>query len=242
MHAEPAFTPLPRRSGRIAYRSASTGALWGIEDFTISRDVDGGRTLMVQCEMRHGSEEVVRYTTLAVDARFQPVEAHVRILNQGRPTGSGWFRFTEAEAEAETATQAEGRLSQRRAITRPMRGFGIHALIGDGWLAASFPFEKGPGHTHFWGPSLLHSLHHFGATGPMLVSSTSGLRYEAREAVTVPAGTFDCHCLSFQGMTNNHPPYRMWISADGDFLYVKGEVAGYMDGLFQLEELIGGPL
>jgi hypothetical protein len=128
------------------------------------------------------------------------------------------------------------------AITRPMRGFGIHALIGDGWLAASFPFERGPGHTHFWGPSLLHSLHHFGATGPMLAVSTSGLTYEARETITMPAGSFDCHRLRFTGMTNNHPPYVMWISADGDFLYVQGRVEGYMDGLFQLETLVGGPL
>jgi len=236
------FAPLPHRSGHIAYRSASTGALWGTEDFTVTRDADGGRTLMVQCDMRHGEEDVTRFTTLAVDAAFQPVEAHVRILNHGKPTGSGWFHFTDSEAQAETATLAEGRLSQRRALVRPMRGFGVHALIGDGWLATSFPFDRGPGHTHFWGPSLLHSLHHFGATGPMLVTSISGLTYEGREAVDVPAGRFDCHRLSFTGMTNNHPPYTMWISADGDYLYVKGEVAGYMDGLFQLEHITGGPL
>ena len=236
------FAPLPRRSGHIAYRSASTGALWGTEDFTVTRDADGGRTLMVQCDMRHGEEDVTRFTTLAVDAAFQHVEAHVRILNHGKPTGSGWFHFTDSEAQAETATLAEGRLSQRRALVRPMRGFGVHALIGDGWLATSFPFDRGPGHTHFWGPSLLHSLHHFGATGPMLVTSISGLTYEGRESVDVPAGRFDCHRLSFTGMTNNHPPYTMWISADGDYLYVKGEVAGYMDGLFQLEHITGGPL
>ena len=232
-------TPLPRRHGRIAYRSATTNALWGFEDFSITRQADGGRTLMVECQMRHGAEDVTRFSTLAVDADLQPVEAHVRILNHGRPTGSGWFRFTQTEAEGETATEAEGRLSQRKPITRPMRGFGIHALIGDGWLAASFPFDKGPGHTHFWGPSLLHSLHHFGATGPMLATSSSGLRYEARETVTVPAGRFECHRLSFQGMTNNHPPYTMWISADDEKLYVKGLVAGYMDGLFKLETLDG---
>ncbi len=236
------FTPLRRRAGRIAYRSATSGDLWGLEDFSVRLQADQGRTLMVSCEMAHGEAHVTRFSTLAVDAAFQPLEAHVRILNHGRPTGSGWFRFTEDMAEAETATLAEGRLSQQQPIARPMRGFGIHALMGDGWLAASFPFDRGPGHTHFWGPSLLHSLHHFGATGPMLVTSTSGLRHEAREEVTVPAGSFDCHRLSFQGMTNNHPPYTMWISADGDFLYVKGVVEGYMDGLFQLEHLIGEPL
>lgn len=236
------FVPLPRRSGHIAYRSAATGEQWGTEDFTITKARDGSRTLMVQCEMQHGAQDVTRFTTLAVDAEFQPTEAHVRILNHGKLTGSGWFHFTDAAAEAQTATQAEGRVSQRQTVTRPMRGFGIHALVGDGWLAATFPFEKGPGTTHFWGPSLLHSLHHFGASGPMLVTSTSGLHYEARETIDVPAGRFDCHRLSFTGMTNNHPPYTMWISADGDYLYVKGIVEGYMDGLFQLERITGGIL
>lgn len=231
------FAPLPRLSGRIAYRRASTGALWGVEDFSVTRQADGGRTLMVQCELAHGDDHVVRMTTLAVDAQFQPVEAHVRILNQGRPTGGGWFHFGADTAEAETMTAAQGRVSQRCAITRPMRGFGIHALMGDGWMAAGFPFERGPGQTHVWDTALLHSLHHFGATGPMLVASTSGLKYETRETVTVPAGRFDCHRLSFAGMTNDHPPYVMWISADDDFLYVQGRVEGYMDGLFQLETL-----
>ena len=90
--------------------------------------------------------------------------------------------------------------------------------------------------------SLLHSLHHFGATGPMLVSSTSGLLYEGEAMVEVPAGRFRCHRLAFAGMTNAHPPYSMWISADGDFLYVKGDVAGYMDSVFELTELQGEPL
>lgn len=237
MSAAMAFAPLPRQSGFIAYRSAATGALWGSEDFRITRDRDGGRTCMVQCELRHGADDVVRMTSLSVDAAFQPTEAHVRILNHGKPTGSGWFCFTDSEAHAETMTLAAGRAAERRPLQRPMRGFGIHALIGDGWLAASYPFEKGPGSTHFWGESLLHSLHHFGATGPMLATSTSGLAFEAEEQVTVPAGRFDCYRMSFRGMTNDHPPYTMWISADGDFLYVKGVVGGYMDGYFQLEQL-----
>ena len=44
---------------------------------------------------------------------------------------------------------------------------------------------------------------------------------------------------AFVAMTNAHPPYVMWISADGDFLYVRGLVEGYMDSVFELEELHG---
>jgi hypothetical protein len=236
------FSPLARRTGRIAYRHRSDGGEWGFEDFSLTRDAMGGRCLSVHCEMAFDAEHVVRETVLSVDAAFQPLDAYVRILNHAVPTGSGWFRFGELEAEGESFTSATGRLSQRMPIERPMRGFGVHALMGDGWLAAGFPFERGAGHTHFLGArNLLHSLHHFGATGPRLEQSASGLTYAGMETVAVPAGSFACHRLDFTGMTNAHPPYTMWISADGDFLYVQGVVEGYMDSLFQLERLEGDP-
>lgn len=237
------LVPLPSRAGRIAYRARGAGgepgALWGFEDFTLTRDRAGGRTLTTHCELAFGADEVVRDSILAVDAAYQPTDAYVRILNHGEWTGSGWFRFGEHEAQGESFTRAEGRISQRRAITRPMRGFGIHALMGDGFLGASFPYDKGVGHEQFYGQNVLHSLHHFGATGPGLATSTSGLRYIARETVTVPAGTFDCYRVDFVGMTNAHPPYAMWLTADGDFLYVRGVVEGYMNAVFELEELSG---
>ena len=236
------FLPLAARSGRIAYRGRQDGELWGEESWTVTRDRSGNRCLTAHCEMAFGADEVVRDSILAVDAAFQPLEAYVRILNHGQPTGSGWFRFGETDAEGQSFSREHGRLSQHMPIQRPLRGFGIHALMGDGWLAASFPYERGIGHEHFWGTNLIHSLHHFGATGPKLEVTTSGLRYSAREVVEVPAGRFDCHKLEFLGMTNAHPPYAMWLSAEGDFLYVRGEVAGYMDSVFELEDLQGEPL
>jgi hypothetical protein len=236
------LSPLPRRFGRIAYTDAQSGSVWGMEEFSITRDRAGMRTLSVHCEMQHGDEDVVRDTILSVHHDWHPHDCFVRILNKGQVTGTGWFRFTDSEAECESWTAASGRISQRMAIARPMRGFGIHALVGDGWMAASFPFDMGPGHIHRWDHNLIHSLHHFGATGPFIHSSTTGFRYVGPETVTVPAGTFDCHRIQFVGMTNNHPPYDMWISTCGDCLYVKGVVEGYMNSIFELIELEGEAL
>lgn len=233
------FAPLPARTGRIAYRHRATGALWGFESFTVTRDHDDARTLVAHCEMAFGEDHVVRETTLAVDAAFQPLDAYVRILNHGRWTGSGWFRFSDREAEGAGWNVEDGAWSATQPLARPMRGFGVHALVGDGWLAATYPFAKGPGSEHFFGRNLLHSLHHFGASGPRLETSTSGLRYDGVEQVTVPAGTFACHRFGFIGMTNAHPPYTFWIGSDGDFLFVRGEVEGYMDAVFELEDLRG---
>ena len=93
MRAE--LIPLPRRTGRIAYRHRGDRAEWGFEDFSITREADGGRSLTVHCELAFGGDAVVRDTVLSVDAAFQPRDAYVRILNHGTLTGSGWFRFVE---------------------------------------------------------------------------------------------------------------------------------------------------
>jgi hypothetical protein len=233
------FAPLPRRAGRIAYTHAATGELWGEEHFAIVRGAEGDRTLTAHCEMAFGDDQVVRETVLTVAADWRPRDAYVSIRNHGRVTGCGWFRFTESEAECESWTEAQGRISQRIKIDGPMRGFGLHALATDGWMASTFPFERGPGHVHHWPHNLIHSLHHFGATGPFIHTSATGFRYVGPERITVQAVEMDCRRIAFVGMTNAHPPYDMWVSADGDCLYVKGVVGGYMDSVFELTELEG---
>ena len=184
----------------------------------------------------------LRDSVLSVHADYQPHDAYVRIMNDGQVTGTGWFTFTRDVATCEALTKAQGRISQTMPIARPFRGFGIHAVQSDGWLAAVFPFDKGTGHVQSWGRNLMHSLHHLGATGPFFTTTHSGLESLGTETVDVPAGTFDCHRIAFGGITNGHPPYDMWLTRDGDFLYVKGVVGGYMDSVFELVELTGAPL
>jgi hypothetical protein len=198
---------------------------------------DGLRVFTAHCEMRFGADAVIRDNILSVHPDFHPHDAFVRIMNNGAVTGSGWFRFTDTEAECESWSIDSGRISQRYPIERPTRGFGVHAVQGDGWLAATFPYDMGPGHTQFFGRNLIHSLHHFGATGPFIHTSGSGLTYVGDETITVPAGTFDCYRVAFAGLTNAHPPYDMWLTRDGEFTYVKGVVGGYMDSSFELATL-----
>lgn len=231
-----AFVPLPCLTGRLSYRKRD-GTVWGSEDWRMTRGADGLRILSAHCEMALGDEVVVRDSVLSVHADYHPHDAFVRIMRHGRVTGTGWFRFTDAEAECESWTVDEGRVSQRMAIIRPTRGFVVHAVQSDGWLAATFPYDKGAGHRQFFGRNLLHSTHHLGATGPTLATTESGFDYVGDETIDVPAGTFDCHRVRFVGLTNAHPPYDMWVTRDGDFLYVKGVVGGYMDSVFELEHL-----
>jgi hypothetical protein len=128
----------------------------------------------------------------------------------------------------------DGRNSQQFPIDRSLRGFGTHALQSDAWLLARFDFERGG--TQRFRRNLLTSTHHFGATGPRFMTTDSGLELIGAETVTVPAGTFDCWRLRFVGLSNNHPPYDLWVTRDGNFLYIRGTVSGYMDSIFELVE------
>ncbi|MCJ1961834.1 hypothetical protein [Novosphingobium mangrovi (ex Hu et al. 2023)] len=240
--ASAAFAPLPRRRGRINYRKVDETAPWGFEDWDITLGADGMRTLTSHCELAIAGDIVVRDSVISVHADFHPCEAYVRIMNKGLLTGSGWFRFTDTEAHCESYSQDLGRVSQTIEIQRPMRGFGLHAVQSDGWLAATFPFEKGVGHVEFKGRNLMHSLHHLGATGPSLATTTSGFEFMGVEEVTVPAGTFECNRVRLRGIVNDHPPYDMWLSRDADRLYIKGEAQGYLASVFELVDLDGAPL
>lgn len=233
------FAPLDRLRGHIAYRSRGSGEAWGFEEWTIARGRDGIRVMTAHCEMTFGKDDVVRDSVISVQPDFHPRDAFVRIMREGELTGTGWFLFGDDEASCESWTRDEGRISQRMPITRPIRGFGVHAVQADGWLSATFPYDKGPGHTQFFGRNLLHSTHHFGATGPFIATTGSGLTYVGDETVEVPAGRFDCRRVRFAGLTNDHPAYDMWLTRDGNFIYVKGVVEGYMDSEFVLTSLEG---
>ena len=232
---------LKRITGKSLYiseRETNRGAVWGFESFAITHAEDGMRTLMAHCELDLDGQRVVRQISQSVHGDWHPLEGHVRLLTDGKFAGSAWYRFTDTEVECEAHTLKDGRLSQRFPLNRrPMRGLGTHALQADGWNVAVLDYAKGPHHQQFHN-NIMISIHHLGATGPKIEVTTSGLQYFGDEDITVPAGTFRCHKVAYVGMvTNDHPPYVLWVTADGEYLFVKGVVEGYMGSRFELTEL-----
>jgi hypothetical protein len=118
-----------------------------------------------------------------------------------------------------------------------MRGLGTHALQADGWNVAVLDYKKGP-HREDFENNVMVSTHHLGATGPFIMPTTSGLEFVGAETVEVPAGRFEAYHVRYVGMvTNNHPPYDLWVTTDGDFIFLKGRVEGYMAARFELVSL-----
>lgn len=233
--------PKPRTAvGHILYTSEKPdrmGQERGREIFTLTHHEDGSRTLTAHSEI-DDAPSVVRDVSQTVGKDWYPMDSAVRITVGGKFTGSAWFRFGDGFAECETHTALEGRVSQRMETQGRIRGFGNHAIANDGWMNNAYDLTKGPG-TQRIPRILVSSPDHRGATGPLLFGMGVGLRLVGRETIDVKAGTFDS--LHFQviadEMPEEHPPYDVWTTADGDYIFLKGRVTGYMKTYYELTKL-----
>lgn len=241
--------PHVRIRGKIHYTSDKPerkGQERGREYFTITRHADGRRTLRAYVEI-DDAPNVMRDVTLSVGADWKPSDCFVRLSVGDKFIGSSWFRFTADQAECEGFTVAEGRISQRYALDRPLVGFGTHPIQGDAFLTSMVDVSQGP-NNHAYQDVLMCSLDHRGATGPMLMTHPKGVRlaFKGRERITVAAGTFDALHFRYSETTDDgtdtrnepgkHPPYDVWCTDDGDYVFLRAWVTGYMMTRYELTE------
>jgi hypothetical protein len=226
--------------GEIAYLSAKPGhegTERGRENFQIHVHADGCRTVTAHCEIDE-APSVMRDITYSVDADWMPTDCFVRLSVGDRFTGSGWFRFAADHAECETWSAAEGRVTQRMELARPLETFQNHAIACDAWHLRLYDLSQGPG-VQVIEPILLSSPDHRGATGPMLFSIGIGVEYVGEETIEVMAGTFDAlhfRFVSTPGLPQEHPPYDVWCTPD-EFLFLRGLTGGYMRTHYELAGL-----
>jgi hypothetical protein len=216
------------RQGRVDYRCSDDrfpSGVMGYEEWTITTHADGSRVLRARCEL-HDLDTLVRDVVQSVDAEWHPQDAYVRLTIDDRFFGSALYKFTDSVAEYVGFSAAGDRTGEERAIARGTRGFGTHPVSSDGWLVAHYDLSRGPG-TQTFTNNLMSSIDHRGASGPGFeLTTTSTLRYFGKEAVTVPAGTYDCHHFAFVNTSNNHPPYDCWLTSDGEYVLVKAIYKG----------------
>jgi hypothetical protein len=205
--------------GRIAITSElphEKGRDSGSETWEITYHADGLRTLRARCLLTD-DPPVFRDVIQSIDDQFHPRDAFARIVVQA-------------------LTTADGRVSQHFPITRAMRGFGTHALQSDAWLVARYDYSQGPGIQRFRG-NLMTTINHRGAGGPIFMTTNSSLEYVGLKTITVPAGTFECHCLRFVETSHDYPPYEMFVTADEHFFFVHARLEGPTAQRFDLMEL-----
>ena len=238
-HQTPATRDHVTRRGSVEYQisiPAFPNGVWGREDFTLTRHANGDRVLRAFCEL-DDEPSLIRDVIQRVDAGFHPQDCMVRLTEGGAFKGSTWYHITDDEIYFQGLTSEAGRISGQLDIDRTIRGFGTHALNSDAWLVARFDRSQGPRqHTFYNSP--LTSLDHRGATGPALVCSQgTTIEYFGEESITVRAGTFECHHFAYVVVATDHPEYHLWVTTDGDFVFVKGIVEAPYQWSFELTDL-----
>jgi len=235
--------------GRLLYTSRKPDRLdaeRGREFFTITKHGDGRRTLRAHAEI-DDAPNVLRDVTLTLDRDWITRDAFVRLSVGDQTFGTSWFRFEDKFAECEGWTHELGRISERVEYDQPVPLFGTHPIQGDAWHLHAVDRSGGPGRKIF--PKfLMSSLDHRGATGPSLVWHDPGMivEYIGEDRITVGAGTFDALHFCYgernsdrpgSNEAGEHPPYEVWVTADGDFILLKAFVTGYMMTHYELMEL-----
>jgi hypothetical protein len=226
--------------GTIAYTSNQPERLGqerGREYFRIDTHADGSRTALAHCEI-DDRPSVMRDICYSLDPEWWPIDCFVRISVGDRFVGSGWFRFGDDAAECEMVSATEGRVSQRMALKERLRTFQNHAIVCDAWHLKWFDRKRAG--VQVIDPVLLSSPDHRGATGPLLFSIGMGVEFVGEERITVPAGTFDSLHFRFvatPGLPQEHPPYDVWCTDDGEFLFLRATVGGYMQTQYELTSL-----
>ena len=229
--------------GAIRYTSNKPERLGqerGREYFSLTRQSDGAMVVHAHCEI-DDEPNVIRDVVLGLDKDRYPTDCSVRLSVGDKYEGTGLFRFAPDHAECETFNRRDGRISQRIATPARVRWLGAHPIIGDALGLCIYDLAKGPGR-EFYPNMMLTSPDHRGATGPLLFAAGWGLEFVGRERITVAAGSFDALHFRYVDtagqLPEEHPPYDVWCSDDGDCVFLKGAVGGYMQTYYELTELV----
>jgi hypothetical protein len=229
--------------GTIRYTSKKPERLdeeRGREYFHIDVHSDGKRTCIAHCEI-DDRPSVMRDITYSLDEDWYPMDCFVRLAVNDRFMGSGWFRFGPDFAECETFTALDGRVTQRMETQGRLKTFQNHAIVCDAWHMRLFDLGKAGGGVQSIDEMLLSSPDHRGATGPMLFRIGFGVEYIGEESIEVEAGKFDAlhfRFVSSPGLPEAHPPYDIWCTNDDDFIFLRGDIGGYMQTYYELVEFI----
>ncbi len=208
--------------GKMLYITDGVGEM-GREYFSVTVQADGTRTLRAQCEM--DDDRLLRDVVLTVNARWEPIDAFVRLTIAGKTVGSSWFCFDGKQAECQGRTAADGRISRMLPMTGASEYFGTHALHGDAWVVGRLRDWKGEPDAFPLATFATSTLAN-GGSGPDLIPLSGGYSRivdQGNKSITVPAGRFDTRHVRI--IVPNVDDFDVWAGGE-DCLPVKSTSRG----------------
>ena len=171
---------------------------------------------------------VERNVIVNLNSSQLPMDAYVRIHQEDRLEGCGWFRFEDKSVEADIWNSKSGLKRERVETDGIINGFSGHPIACDVLLAAGFDQKLG-GCQHLK-DLFLSSFHHFGATGPEIAPAELEIEYLGVEMRDTPCGTFETdHWRILPGNEktgHTHPGEDIW-SLRGTLIFVAAAVPDF---------------
>lgn len=191
--------------GTYEYIKGDSGKFRGEDDFTLTVNKDGSRTMRMFTLVQETG--LMRDITHRVDANFRPIETFTLTYKDGVRTGTGLFVF-EGDRAKGLVLANNGILTQDVDVS----GFFAavpHSMAADGWYFSQYDYAKGGVqrvklfNPHGWGNN----------NGSVLAKIQSApIRFVGKERITVPAGTFETERWEIvNGGANNDDKYEVWV-------------------------------
>ncbi len=202
------FRPNPNMSGwlrgRYVYVETKTGNWRGEEEWTLTRNVDGSRTMRIFTLI--SATGVMRDFIHHVDANFRPVESYQSTWHNGVKTGSGYYLFGKNYVEAKVSSP-NGTFTQRAEIDGPVTMV-PHSMAGDGWHFSSYDRAKGGVQTVItFNPSAWGD----GIQSVMAKVQRIAIALKGSEQVQVPAGKFEAEVWLIDQKKDGSWVNEIWV-------------------------------
>ncbi|MEM7483473.1 MAG: hypothetical protein AAF481_20125 [Acidobacteriota bacterium] len=198
--------------GRLVYRKLSTGVERGREDWTLTCNRDGSRTL--RCLAMTDDSRFVRDVTYTVGTDSRPVDVFVRLQVGERRIGSGYFATDGDRLRVVTDGEANGRSQQVVAIP-PRFHIMTHAVMLDGWTFWAYDSDAG-------GEQVLTvyntSTRWDGTDGPLGRVEPLRVQLLGEEEIEVPAGRFAARHFRVASDVLDVPPSDIWVTGKDNLL------------------------
>jgi hypothetical protein len=224
--------------GKLAYISEATPGQdreYGREWFSITRHEDGQTTLRAHCEIESGAVRergVVRDVTYSLDSNHRPLDCFVRLRENGRYLGAGWFRFEGHTASGVAHNRDVGHLQQRLDLDGPIPSVAAHPLVCDMLHCLAFDTARGA-RIQRSSRIVMTSRELDGCSGPLLTPMDMDIEYMGEETITVPAGAFKTRHFRFPFPSGEYPEEHVWFVPQ-EMLFVRARVGANMMSRYDL--------
>lgn len=198
--------------GRLLYRKRSTGFVRGREDFWLTRNRDGTRTLR-SIAMTDDSK-FVRDVTFTLSADERPADIFIRLQVDDKLVGIGYFRTEGDRLRIVTDSPETGHTEQ--VVSVPAR-FHVttHAVMLDAWPFWAYDRAKGSEQTvRVYNTSTRWN----GTDGPLGRLESLRLKFVGEEDVTVPAGSFRSRLYHLDTDALKVPLSKIWVTGNDNLM------------------------